>query len=145
MLVDADRATGDRARSKDACGNLHRPGAGTQSGAGDEVGAAAALGRGGAEHAREHGVGGHGAGRGSHRNACAVQVLARAALADAERQRDLLVRAALELTQQQRVSLRRGQGLDGGERLAQSLAQFDDFGGLGGAGTIQVQGVVLFA
>jgi hypothetical protein len=145
MLVDAHCTTGDRARGKDACGDLHRPRAGSQSGAGDEVGAAAALGRGGAEHTRKHGVGGHGAGRGSHRDACSVQMLARAALADAERQRDLLMRAALELTQQQRVALRGGQGLDGGERLAQALAQFDDFGGLGGAGTIQVQGVVLFA
>ena len=137
VVLDGHGAAGDRACGEHAGDRLHR--ARACACAGRQVCATAALGGGRAEDAREQRVGGHGAGRRAQRQPRAVEVLAGSALGHAERQGDLLVRAAFDLAQQQRVALRRGERLDGGERLAQAFAQLNDVSGLRGAGTILVQ------
>ena len=129
-----DGAAGDRAGGEHAGAGLHRSGACPPAPKSDPD---AVGGR--AEDAREDGVGGDRAGRRAQADARAVEVLAGAAGGHAERRGDLLMRTTFDLAQQERVTLHGRQRLDGGERLAQLLAQLDDIGGLGGAGTILVQ------
>ena len=140
MLVDPDRAAGDRAGGEQsgavaltAPAPTPMPAPETRSASAD-----AAVGR-RVEDAGQDRVGGDRAGRGAQAHAGAVQVLARAAGGDAERQGDLLMRTTLELAQQQRVALGGREGLDGGERLAQLLAQLDDVRRLDGTGVFHVQ------